>query len=365
MPQLYEKCIFAIRRGNDLASAFARGGGTFSENKPWTSAKAFVDDATAQGQSVPIVFADAATDTNKLLFWALLRDVRVRGRETTYVFDTMRRLGPDLTQRHLKISSPSIRGYVLCDTPHLLAPTYLLTWNPSKGHPRHFGREAKQCQEGKQPRWPWRCRNSHVRRGDRVFLMQQGRKTRGVFAVGHATGPAKDGVVEVALEHVIDTREHPPLSVSGLPTRVWSTQSSGVEVRAEAVKPLELAWAAHLQTLSPEVADEVGALEGEARERMITHRQREVWLRRKKLEVTKRKFGHLRCQTPGCGFDFAQKYGALGEDFAIVHHLKSLASREEPSKTKLSDLAVVCANCHAMIHRGGQTRSLDGLIRAK
>jgi hypothetical protein len=28
----------------------------------------------------------------------------------------------------------------------------------------------------------------------------------------------------------------------------------------------------------------------------------------------------------------------------------------------LSDLAVVCANCHRMIHRGGQSRPLDGLI---
>ena len=33
-----------------------------------------------------------------------------------------------------------------------------------------------------------------------------------------------------------------------------------------------------------------------------------------------------------------------------VHHRKQLSSRDTPTVTKVSDLAVVCANCHLLLH---------------
>jgi predicted HNH restriction endonuclease len=80
-----------------------------------------------------------------------------------------------------------------------------------------------------------------------------------------------------------------------------------------------------------------------------------------------RKLGNssLKCEVPGCGFDFEAVYGELGRDYAQVHHLKPLGDRTTPSETKLNDLAIVCANCHAMIHRGGKCRPLDKLIQTK
>jgi predicted HNH restriction endonuclease len=68
---------------------------------------------------------------------------------------------------------------------------------------------------------------------------------------------------------------------------------------------------------------------------------------------------------PGCGFDFEAVYGELGRNYAQVHHLKPLGDRTTPSETKLSDLVIVCANCHAMIHRSGKRRSLENLILIK
>ncbi|WP_422110022.1 hypothetical protein [Bradyrhizobium elkanii] len=35
---------------------------------------------------------------------------------------------------------------------------------------------------------------------------------------------------------------------------------------------------------------------------------------------------------------------------------------KEGRQVLLKDLAIVCANCHAMIHTGGQCRPLEGLI---
>jgi len=58
--------------------------------------------------------------------------------------------------------------------------------------------------------------------------------------------------------------------------------------------------------------------------------------------------GRLACEV--CGFDFAEVFGDLGQDFIECHHKVPL-SRSEETKTKLRDLAVVCSNCHRMLHR--------------
>jgi 5-methylcytosine-specific restriction endonuclease McrA len=59
----------------------------------------------------------------------------------------------------------------------------------------------------------------------------------------------------------------------------------------------------------------------------------------------------LKCMV--CGFDFEEFYGEWGKDFIEVHHLQSLASNEglEVETSPETDLAVLCANCHRMVHR--------------
>jgi hypothetical protein len=52
----------------------------------------------------------------------------------------------------------------------------------------------------------------------------------------------------------------------------------------------------------------------------------------------------------GCGTNFAKKHGVLGRRCLVVHHKKQLKDTDQPRETKLSELAVVCANCHMMIH---------------
>jgi 5-methylcytosine-specific restriction enzyme A len=65
--------------------------------------------------------------------------------------------------------------------------------------------------------------------------------------------------------------------------------------------------------------------------------------------------GKLICEVPNCGFDFKKRYGAIGDGYAQVHHLVPLKNAPfDGRKIFLKDLAVVCANCHVMIHRGGE-----------
>jgi hypothetical protein len=59
--------------------------------------------------------------------------------------------------------------------------------------------------------------------------------------------------------------------------------------------------------------------------------------------------GRLDCDC--CGFNFSQTYGAVGEGFIEAHHTFPVSEMEDEHITKVDDLALVCANCHRMLHR--------------
>lgn len=55
------------------------------------------------------------------------------------------------------------------------------------------------------------------------------------------------------------------------------------------------------------------------------------------------------CQA--CGFSF-DVYGPQGAGFIEVHHLKPLAQQKSEAEVNpRTDMAILCANCHRMIHR--------------
>lgn len=59
------------------------------------------------------------------------------------------------------------------------------------------------------------------------------------------------------------------------------------------------------------------------------------------------------------GFDFALAYGDLWIGFAECHHRLSLASLGSRTGTRLADLAILCANCHRMIHKTRPLMSVE------
>ncbi|NMB02698.1 MAG: HNH endonuclease [Firmicutes bacterium] len=68
-----------------------------------------------------------------------------------------------------------------------------------------------------------------------------------------------------------------------------------------------------------------------------------------------------------CGLNFGDKYGALGEGFIHIHHLRPLHTiKRDYVVDYKQDLIPVCPNCHAMIHRipGGETMSVKELRKA-
>jgi len=110
--------------------------------------------------------------------------------------------------------------------------------------------------------------------------------------------------------------------------------------------------------LAPPLPDDHAATEG-ARH-LVVHEQveRDRGLVDRKLSHVRAATGQLACEV--CGFDFERTYGALGRDFAECHHLLPLGSGG-PRETRLEDLAVVCANCHRMLHRRSPPLSVADL----
>ena len=111
--------------------------------------------------------------------------------------------------------------------------------------------------------------------------------------------------------------------------------------------------------IAPNVDDAGASLEGSKKwlAHFVRERNRSV-VENKKANVL-RKTGALACEI--CAFDFAQRFGSLGESFCEVHHRLPLAEADAPVATRLEDLAIVCSNCHRMLHRTSPALSVEGL----
>jgi 5-methylcytosine-specific restriction protein A len=90
----------------------------------------------------------------------------------------------------------------------------------------------------------------------------------------------------------------------------------------------------------------------EGSKRFVKHLRRErnpYIIELKKREVLKA-IGNLCCEA--CGFDFKAFYGPkLAARFCEVHHRMPLHAAKENVKTTTADLAIICSNCHRIIHR--------------
>ncbi len=91
------------------------------------------------------------------------------------------------------------------------------------------------------------------------------------------------------------------------------------------------------------------AAEGALLTRRHRSRERNARIVAKKKEQALARDGRLACEA--CSFDFREAYGSRGEGFIECHHTVPLHSLAPGGRTRLSDLALVCSNCHRMIHR--------------
>lgn len=99
--------------------------------------------------------------------------------------------------------------------------------------------------------------------------------------------------------------------------------------------------------------------EGRVIYKLHKYRERNSKINKKKKANHLKQFGNLACEA--CGFDFFEVYGELGEGFIECHHRVPLSDLDAETKTRLDDLALVCANCHRILHRGINSINMEDL----
>lgn len=76
-----------------------------------------------------------------------------------------------------------------------------------------------------------------------------------------------------------------------------------------------------------------------------------------------RETGDLACDV--CSFSFSKSYGEIGVGFIEAHHTVPVSQLSGRRKTKLGEIALVCSNCHRMLHRRRSWLSIQKLKKLK
>jgi 5-methylcytosine-specific restriction protein A len=93
---------------------------------------------------------------------------------------------------------------------------------------------------------------------------------------------------------------------------------------------------------------EISAAEGRVLRVWQVRRERNPALRKAKIESVVKRGGQIVCEV--CHFNFGELYGPRGAGYIEVHHKLPLHYSGE-TETRFEDLALLCSNCHRMIHR--------------
>jgi predicted HNH restriction endonuclease len=140
---------------------------------------------------------------------------------------------------------------------------------------------------------------------------------------------------------------------------VWDEFSADKDRLQQVVTAIRLA-VEHSPSLLGGGDDESGmeeAEEGRVLTKLHRVRERKRGLVEQRKKVALKTHGRLACEA--CGFDFSIKYGEIGQGLIEVHHTKPVHTLKEGDKTKLEDLALLCANCHRVVHSSRRWLTID------
>lgn len=145
---------------------------------------------------------------------------------------------------------------------------------------------------------------------------------------------------------------------------VWNEFSASPERLAEIAAAIQTAVEGEHRSEVASTPDEPSiseAIEGRVLTRLHRVRERDRRLIEAKKTAVLKEFGELRCEA--CDANFSQAYHGLGHAALEVHHLRPLHTITGIIKTRLEDLAILCANCHRMVHASHRWRTV-GEVRS-
>lgn len=243
--------------------------------------------------------------------------------------------------------------------------TYLLTWIPKRWHWDDLQANVEEVAEKGFHLDNWSTGvTKKIEKGDRLFLIRLGTEPKGIIGSGWAESnwfqdehwddsAVEEGKYANYVRVRFDTLLNPELDpkavlrrneLDGLGKMHWDSQSSGVRIPELVARRLEDAWADFLSRDRRTIPGaEPLAIEGLRTETVTYVRGRSRQLRDRALEDSKGA-----CCV--CDVDYSELLDGKGVRVLQVHHRKQLAASDAPRLTSLKDLAVVCANCHLLIH---------------
>jgi 5-methylcytosine-specific restriction protein A len=262
--------------------------------------------------------------------------------------------------------------------------TYLFKWNPKRWAWPTLSEDANQLARKGFFDTSWSCgKTKRIQRGDRIFLLRTTVPPRGIVASGivnedvyvdtHYEAERDNQTalyVGVRFDAMLDPDRQEILAIDELPrgrlteflSKTQRTPASGITIPPPAALELEKAWEALLAShgqapvsLAEEIRTPELFFEGAIRQICVNVYERHAGARQECVD-------HFGCRCSVCGFSFEEVFGELGLGFIHVHHLKALSDiREEYEINPVADLRPICPNCHAMIHRGAHTMTVDQL----
>jgi predicted HNH restriction endonuclease len=187
----------------------------------------------------------------------------------------------------------------------------------------------------------------------------------GIEAIHSLTARSRDSIqlkinnIAAMLDEESVARESAVSPLSGLPAGQqgrrtnWDIVSELMSLSRE--QHLAECWAV-LQlaaSLPGELPPQQAMMEGAVRQVLVNRYERDPLARRQCIS-------HYGAVCVVCGFSFGAVYGPVADGFIHVHHLTPLSAiGVEYVVDPVADLRPVCPNCHAVIHLGGGSRSIE------
>lgn len=244
----------------------------------------------------------------------------------------------------------------------------ILGWDPDREKRWNYRAVVEQVAESGRFLDRWSVgRRRNIKAGSEAWLLLQGGGDSGRGLLGHGVvlseayesgNPAEPGAVgryiSVAFDALLPLGEQirPDILVDAVPGIRWggTVRRPVIPVPSLAEPDLRRLW----RDRGPAAVDPAGLVPGTYPPEAVT--RIEVNRYERNLEGRRICLAFHGTSCAACGFSFETSYGELGKGFMDVHHTVPPAMLGSGYQLDpVADLVPLCANCHAMAHRGVST----------
>jgi len=252
-----------------------------------------------------------------------------------------------------------------------------LGWNPDRRTGWNYRAVVEEVADSGRHLERWSVgRRRNIRPGTEAWLVLQGASDAGRGLIGHGTvvsetfetepsaaPAAPERYVSVDFDALLPLGEQiPPDTLAvAVPDIRWhgSNRRSGSSVPPSSEPGLRQLW----RDLGPAAVDPFHLVPGTCPRDSVSRVEVNRYERDRDARRVCLAFHGTSCAV--CGFSFEAAFGGIGQGFIQVHHVVPASQLGGAYQLDpVADLVPLCANCHAMAHRGVSTPRTVSELRA-